>query len=153
MDSNNRCSCESSHCRHCKEFHKSVPGACTNPAEYKVEMFGMRTRLCTPCLESAKDWSLQPDRLTWSQIRDSSEDHEELIEVSDDEAVLNGSQIDLNPKHGVSIELSKDGRVLWVNVDGICRLRASNSPRIEVRVAGERPIVLDTRAKADAASR
>lgn len=39
-----------------------------------------------------------------------------------------------NPAHGVQIQVS-DKRA-WVNVDGICRMRVSNSPRIEVKCNG-----------------
>lgn len=39
--------------------------------------------------------------------------------------------IDISGKE-VEIEIRQDGKVLWVNVDGICRLRASQIPKITI---------------------
>lgn len=36
------------------------------------------------------------------------------------------------PKVGVQVQVSADGRVLWINVDGICQLRAHDIPVLEV---------------------
>ncbi len=32
------------------------------------------------------------------------------------------------PKDGVEVEINSDGKTLWVNVDGICRLRVCQIP-------------------------
>jgi hypothetical protein len=48
-----------------------------------------------------------------------------LISLADDPLV--GPQLDITaPDHGV--EVKYDGRVLWVNVDGVCRLRVCRMP-------------------------
>lgn len=42
-------------------------------------------------------------------------------------------QIDLmNPKGGVQITVRPDGHRLWVNVDGVCVLRVSGIPILEI---------------------
>lgn len=33
------------------------------------------------------------------------------------------------PEGGIEIEVRGDGKVLWVNVDGVCRLRISQGPQ------------------------
>jgi hypothetical protein len=38
-----RCACESLHC------HCHPDAACARGARYRVEVFGLRTRLCVPC--------------------------------------------------------------------------------------------------------
>lgn len=44
--------------------------------------------------------------------------------LTDDPVV--GPMLEISkPEHGVEIELSDAGRTLWVNVDGVCRLRIS----------------------------
>ena len=37
------------------------------------------------------------------------------------------------PKHGVDIEWREDGTVIWVNVDGICRLRICQIPQLWIK--------------------
>jgi hypothetical protein len=39
--------------------------------------------------------------------------------------------LDLNGK-SVQVQVREDGRTVWVNVDGICRLRASAIPELEI---------------------
>lgn len=34
------------------------------------------------------------------------------------------------PDHGVEVLVRNDGKVLWVNVDGICRLRICQIPEL-----------------------
>jgi hypothetical protein len=36
------------------------------------------------------------------------------------------------PEHGVEIDVSQDGRVVWVNVDGQCVLRICRIPTITI---------------------
>lgn len=37
-----------------------------------------------------------------------------------------GDMVDVSqPQHGVEIQIRKDGKVVWVNVDGVCMLRVS----------------------------
>ena len=38
--------------------------------------------------------------------------------------------LDLNPEHGTEVVVGKD--VIWVNVDGLCRLRVNKCPFIRV---------------------
>lgn len=40
--------------------------------------------------------------------------------------------IDVTPKVGVSIQIRSDGKVVWVDVDGVCALRACNIKYLEV---------------------
>lgn len=40
--------------------------------------------------------------------------------------------IDLNGCQAIQIQVSEDGTKVWVNVDGICRLRAYACQRVEV---------------------
>lgn len=43
------------------------------------------------------------------------------------------TMIDINaPVHGVDISVSNDGRTVWVNVDGLCRLRICQIERLEL---------------------
>ena len=48
------------------------------------------------------------------------------------------------PDMGVHVQVRDDGRVLWVNVDGICVLRVCQMPRIELEWDGTIPIKLDS---------
>lgn len=59
----------------------------------------------------------------------------ETTKVIEEELTL----LDLNPKHIVEVVVKNNK--LWVNVDGLCRLRASACPEIVVR--DERPQVED----------
>lgn len=44
-----------------------------------------------------------------------------------------GPQLDISkPEVGVIIDIRQDGKVLWVNVDGILRLRISDIPSLIV---------------------
>lgn len=36
--------------------------------------------------------------------------------------------LDLNPEHGVEISIREDGKQVWVNVDGLCRMRLTAVP-------------------------
>ncbi len=38
-----------------------------------------------------------------------------------------GQMQDVFPKHGVQIQIQQDGLVIWINIDGICRLRILNN--------------------------
>lgn len=55
----------------------------------------------------------------------------ETTKVTEEELTL----LDLNPKHIVEVVIKNNK--LWVNVDGLCRLRANACPEIVVR--DERP--------------
>ena len=40
---------------------------------------------------------------------------------------------DINaPRMGVQVQIRDDGKVLWVNVDGLCVLRVNNIPMLDV---------------------
>lgn len=47
--------------------------------------------------------------------------------------------VDLSSPAGVSVEISHNGKTVWVNVDGICRLRAQNVG--SVGVLDRRPLL------------
>lgn len=38
------------------------------------------------------------------------------------------TMLDLNPEHGVEISIRETGTQVWVNVDGLCRLRLTALP-------------------------
>jgi len=40
--------------------------------------------------------------------------------------------IDAVARKGVQIEVREDGAVLWVNIDGVCRLRCSQIEHLEI---------------------
>lgn len=44
-----------------------------------------------------------------------------------------GTMLDMNPKHSVSIHIRSDGKVVWVDIDGVCKLRASNIPLLKIQ--------------------
>ena len=37
-----------------------------------------------------------------------------------------------NPVHGVHVHIRGDGKVLWVNVDGVCTLRICQIERLDI---------------------
>jgi hypothetical protein len=43
--------------------------------------------------------------------------------------------LDITGAKLVEVEVSKDQRVLWINVDGICRLRICQIDRLELQVS------------------
>ncbi|KKK69578.1 hypothetical protein LCGC14_2446820 [marine sediment metagenome] len=43
--------------------------------------------------------------------------------------------LDLNPEYGAEIVVGKE--IIWVNVDGLCRLRLNRCPLIRVVCEGE----------------
>jgi hypothetical protein len=43
-----------------------------------------------------------------------------------------------NPDHRVEIQIRGDGQVIWVNVDGICRLRICQIEPDRLKVIDER---------------
>lgn len=46
---------------------------------------------------------------------------------------FNGPQLDITqPDKAVELEISADRRTLWVNVDGVMRLRIQQIPRLEL---------------------
>jgi hypothetical protein len=47
------------------------------------------------------------------------------------------TMLDLTPREGVSVQIRSDGKVVWGDVDGLCRLRASAIP--ELKVFDDRP--------------
>lgn len=55
---------------------------------------------------------------------------------------MNIQQLDITGATDVSIQIRADGKVLWVNVDGICALRVCRIDRI---------VVLDSRIVPDSA--
>lgn len=133
----NRCSCEAISCRACAE-DEVRPGECPNDAEFLVVHFGIQTRLCNSCLSERKRLTKEDEHLSWTPIErivpppKPSGATKFVRFMKGEGGGISPKQLDLNPKQGVHIEISADGSVLWVNVDGICRLRASNSPRIDV---------------------
>lgn len=50
------------------------------------------------------------------------------ISLSDDQAT--GPQLDITAPDNVEVLLREDGKVLWVNVDGVCRLRICRVEKI-----------------------
>lgn len=53
------------------------------------------------------------------------------INFSNDSII--GPQIDITkPDHGVEIKIKSDGKVLWVNVDGVCRLRVCMIEKLDL---------------------
>lgn len=142
----NRCSCEAMSCRACAKDGVK-PGECPNDAEFLVVHFGIQTRLCDSCLSERKRLTKEDEHLSWTPIERTPPKPSgatKFVRFMKGEGGLEISpkQLDLNPQHGVQIEVSADGKALWVNVDGICRLRATSSPRIDIRVVGRRlPLV------------
>jgi hypothetical protein len=57
------------------------------------------------------------------------------ISLSDDSIV--GPQLDITAPEMVQVQLRDDGKVLWVNVDGVCRLRISRIPKDSLSVLEE----------------
>ena len=46
---------------------------------------------------------------------------------------MNEEVLDLTaPIEGVQVQVREDGKVLWVNVDGVCRLRVCRIPELEI---------------------
>lgn len=46
---------------------------------------------------------------------------------------LFGPSLDITqPEHGVEVRIRSDGKVLWVNVDGVCRLRVCMIDRLDI---------------------
>ena len=44
------------------------------------------------------------------------------------------SMLDIcSPKHGVEVSLSENGKVVWVNIDGVCVLRIIDSPVLIIK--------------------
>ena len=71
--------------------------------------------------------------------------HERVVIISEGPSnAPQGSSLELpqveifHPKEGVQIQTRSDGRVVWVNVDGVCVLRITRPPKIvidDLRVA------------------
>jgi hypothetical protein len=40
--------------------------------------------------------------------------------------------MDINAPKGVQVQIREDGKVLWVNVDGLCVLRINQIPVLDV---------------------
>ena len=38
----------------------------------------------------------------------------------------------VKPDHGVQVQINEDSRTLWVNVDGVCRLRVCQISRLDL---------------------
>jgi hypothetical protein len=53
------------------------------------------------------------------------------IQVTDIENPI-GAQIDITVPKVVQIVIKQDGTVVWVNIDGICRLRACRIEKLEI---------------------
>ena len=47
--------------------------------------------------------------------------------------------LDITAPEGVQIQIRADGEVVWVNVDGICRLRICQIPHKGLTLDDERP--------------
>ena len=50
----------------------------------------------------------------------------------DDEGSDIGAQMDITGASDVSIQVRADGKVIWVNVDGVCKLRVCRIDRLVV---------------------
>ena len=56
--------------------------------------------------------------------------------IGPDAEELIGAAVDITAPNVVEVKVRDDGRVLWVNVDGICALRVCMIPHIVIDVAG-----------------
>lgn len=66
------------------------------------------------------------------------EPHPTLMLLDD---ALVGPQLDIGkPTHGVQVQVDDHGQRVWVNVDGVLRLRVCAAPKIEVEDARDRRI-------------
>jgi hypothetical protein len=61
---------------------------------------------------------------------------------------IDGPMLDItSPVHGVEVDMKQDGNTIWVNVDGVCRLRINKNAQ-GVRVIEDNDRVIYWRAKA-----
>ena len=51
---------------------------------------------------------------------------------------IDDQMVDVNAPIVVDVEISADGKVIWVNVDGICRLRCCQMKPKVVRILDQR---------------
>ncbi len=66
-----------------------------------------------------------------ARIKEATDkDKDELMEVI--KGVTNPEMIDITAPSHVEIKIRGDGKVLWVNVDGICKLRVCQIKELEL---------------------
>lgn len=51
--------------------------------------------------------------------------------------MVNEQMFDLNDSKEVEIQIRSDGKAVWVNVDGVCRVRVNNP--VKIRLIDQRP--------------
>lgn len=48
-----------------------------------------------------------------------------------------GSMMDIvGPVSAIEVDIRKDAGIVWINIDGVCRLRITNSRGVEVKTSG-----------------
>ena len=47
-----------------------------------------------------------------------------MVDMQMTQIVYDGGMVDITSPEVVQIEISADRKIIWVNVDGVCRLRA-----------------------------
>jgi len=58
----------------------------------------------------------------------------EIVKVLDELLTFN----DIQAKKGVEIQIHKDGLVIWLNVDGICRARIMTNGMVPITIEDNR---------------
>jgi hypothetical protein len=46
--------------------------------------------------------------------------------------VMVDTLVDITAPQNVEIKIRSDGKVVWINIDGVCRLRACQVPKIDI---------------------